>query len=99
MSKKKKTNKQVHPRRAIFALSPQAFLSLFSGRHSYEVSENPIPQGAVIVDVRMERWTQQGAIEVLIEHPSIPELVDGQAVPYVKPPLFKTVQEEIIKKK
>lgn len=90
----KKVVKPVNPRRAIFALSPTAFMSLFSGRHHFEVTENPLPAGATIMDVRMERWSSNtGAIEILLEHPSIPELIEGQAVPYVKPPIFKVIED------
>ena len=98
MSKKKKAGKKAQaeqaaprPRRAILAISPEAFITLFSGRHAYDVTENPIPATAKIVDVRMERWSQRGAIEILIEHDSIAELEEGHAVPYVKPPMFTSI--------
>lgn len=108
MSKKKGNGKKAAapaapkapaPRRAILAISPAAFMSLFSGRHTYEVAENPLPPGAAVIDVRLNGWNGKDAVEVLIEHPSIPELVDGQPVPYVKPPTFKNIEIPAPKKK
>lgn len=75
------------PRRAIFAIKPDIFLAFFNGTHKYTVSENAIPRDAKVIDVRLERWKGgDGVIEVLIEHPTIPPLVEGQPVPYIKPP-------------
>lgn len=84
-----------HPHRAIFALSPKVLMSLFSGRHHFEVVQNPLPPDAKILDVRLDKWNggQDGAIEILLEHPAIPELIEGQPIPHVKPPAFRSIPD------
>lgn len=88
----KRNKKQKVPRRAIFALKPEAFLHLFSGKVAYQITDNPIPPDAKIIDIRFDKWKDQnGVIEILIEHPTIPELVEGQPIPYVKPPAAQSL--------
>lgn len=85
--------KRENPRRAIFALSPSLFLSLFSGEHHYRIVDNPLPADATVIDVRFAQWQTPPAFEVLIEHPSIPELIEGQPVPYIKPPTATAMEK------
>ncbi len=80
------------PRRAIFALSKEGFMSLFHGEQHYRVVSDPLPPNAKIIDIRLESWTSTGSIEILIEHPSIPPIAPGDSIPYVKPPVFETLQ-------
>ena len=96
MSKKQKTipsqPEAMTPRRAIFAIKPNVFLSLFSGRVAYDVTANQLPPDAKILDIRLDtRSGQPGVIEVLLEHPSIPLLVEGEPIPYVKPPQTQAI--------
>lgn len=95
-SSAKAEKKAGNPRRAVFSLTPAAFLAFFSGEHRYRIIENPIPPNATIVDVRFNAWeSRQGTIEVLIEHESIPELVEGEPIPYVKSPMAEAITEPV----
>ena len=68
-------------------------MSLWSGRHAFEVIKNPLPRDAKILDVRFDHWenNQTGAIEVLLEHPAIPPIVEGQPIPVIAPPIFQNL--------
>ena len=79
--------------RGIFRISPVAFMSLFSGRHMFEVVKNPLPRDAKVLDIRFDYWENDGvgAIEVLLEHPAIPAIDEGQQIPVIAPPVFQNI--------
>lgn len=81
---------------AIFLLTPQLFLKFFSGRVAYDVTENPIPADAKIIDIRMDKWNKRnegGIIEVLVSHHSIAPVADGKELPMFKAPKFTRIGE------
>ena len=59
----------------------------------FEVVKNPLPRDAKIIDVRFDRWESNGtgAIELLLEHPAIPAIAEGQPIPVIAPPVFQNI--------
>lgn len=65
----------------------------FSGR--YKVTENAIPNDAVVVGCR--RYDDE-TIQIIIESDDFDEIEDGEDLPILEPPWFEAVQDDAVSK-